>query len=140
MIFHSITHVRWDDLDAFRHVNNASYLTFAQEARSDFLWFSRQHNGEEPVLPDMVVARAEVDFIEPIYEGGIDIDVAITVLRIGSSSFDLLYVISQHGTIFAKVKTVQVTVTSDLKKSRPLKDEEREFLLQYLEISSEGRI
>ena len=31
-------HVRWDDLDAFGHVNNASYLTFIQEARADFTW------------------------------------------------------------------------------------------------------
>lgn len=140
MIHHSLTHVRWDDLDAFGHVNNASYLTFAQEARSDFLWFSRQLKGEDPILAEMVVARAEVDFVEPIYEGGIDVDVAITVSRVGNSSFDLLYVISRGGTIFAKVKTVQVTVSMDSKKSRPLKDDEREFLILYLEDSSEGKI
>jgi len=134
MIHHCLTHVRWDDLDAFGHVNNASYLTFAQEARSDFLWFSRQAKGEEPILSELVVARAEVDFIEPIYEGGIDVDVAITVSRIGNSSFELFYVISRGGTIFAKAKTVQVTVSMDSKKSRPLKDDEREFLSLYLEV------
>ena len=59
-------HVRWDDLDAFGHINNAKYLTYAQEARSDFTWFSRQKAGKKPLLADMVVARAEVDYIEPI--------------------------------------------------------------------------
>jgi acyl-CoA thioester hydrolase len=140
MIHHCLTHVRWDDLDAFGHVNNASYLTYAQESRSDFLWFSRQSKGQEPILAELVVARAEVDFIEPIYEGGIDVDVAITVSRIGNSSFELNYVISREGMIFAKVKTVQVTINMDSKKSRPLKDDEREFLKQYLENSSEGKI
>jgi len=139
MIHHSLTHVRWDDLDAFGHVNNASYLTFAQEARSDFLWFSRQLKGETPILFDIVVARAEVDFIEPIYEGGIDVDVAISVERIGTASFELLYVISREGIIFSKAKTVQVAVSTETKKSRPLNDEEREFLSQYLTGPTEGK-
>ena len=68
------TFVRWDDLDAFGHVNNASYLTYAQEARSNFTWYSRKTAGLEPLLLHMVVARAEVDFIEPIYNGGFDSD------------------------------------------------------------------
>ncbi len=139
MIHHCLTHVRWDDLDAFGHVNNASYLTFAQEARSDFLWFSRQIKGEDPILADIVVARAEVDFIEPIYVGGIEVDVAISVERIGKASFELLYVISREGTVFAKAKTVQVAVSMDTKKSRPLNDEEREFLSLYLAGPTEGK-
>jgi acyl-CoA thioester hydrolase len=138
MIHHYQMHVRWDDLDAFNHVNNAAYLTFAQEARSDFMWFSRVREGERPMLADMVVARAEVDFIEPIYEGGIDVDVAISVERLGTSSFELLYVISREGTVFAKVKTVQVAVSMDTKKSRPLKVEERQFLSSYFTSPTEG--
>lgn len=139
MLHHCSIHVRWDDLDAFGHVNNASYLTFAQEARSDFVWFSRTNRGETPIMPDMVVARAEVDFIEPIYEGGIDVDVAISVERIGNSSFELLYVVSRDGTIFAKVKTVQVAISMETMKSRPITDEEREFLLPYFVAPSEGK-
>jgi len=139
MHHHCAVHVRWDDLDAFGHVNNAAYLTFAQEARSDFTWYSRQRKGEKPILADMVVARAEVDFVEPIYEGGIDVDVAISVERLGNASFELLYVISREGTTYAKVKTVQVAVSMETKKSRPLNDEEREFLSLYLMNSTEGR-
>jgi acyl-CoA thioester hydrolase len=79
------THVRWDDLDGFGHVNNASYLTYIQEARANFTWYSRKEAGLEPVFSDMVVGRAEVDFIVPIYEGGFDLDVAIWVAKIGNS-------------------------------------------------------
>jgi acyl-CoA thioester hydrolase len=138
MIHHYQMHVRWDDLDAFNHVNNAAYFTFAQEARSDFMWFSRVRGGERPMLADMVVARAEADFIEPIYEGGIDVDVAISVTRLGTSSFELLYVISREEIVFAKVKTVQVAVSMDTKKSRPLNAEERQFLTLYLAGPAEG--
>ena len=127
------THVRWDDLDGFGHVNNATYLTYMQEARSNFTWYSRKEVGLDPLLSQMVVARAEVDFIEPIYDGGFDLDVAIWVSRIGNSSFELVYEISSAQGMHARGRTVQVAVTMDTKKSRPLSDEEREFLNKYLE-------
>lgn len=125
--------VRWDDLDAMTHVNNAKYLTFAQEAR--FVWstevFTSAMNAS--TLIEMVVARAEVDFIEPIYEGGRFVDVEISVEKIGTSSFVVLYTIGDEGKVFAKVKTVQVAISLETKKSRPLTEKEREFLTKYLE-------
>jgi len=138
MKHHRKLQVRWDDLDAFGHVNNATYLTYVQEARSDFFWFSRKRAGLEPVLEDMVVARAEVDFIEPIYHGGTEIDVAISVVRIGNSSFELLYEISGDGVLFATARSVQVAVSMETKRSRPMSDDERAFLSQYLVEVSEG--
>jgi acyl-CoA thioester hydrolase len=126
-------HVRWNDLDAFGHVNNANYLIYVQESRADFTWWSRTRAGEEPLLMDMVVARAEVDFLEPIYEGGFDLDVEIWVTKIGNASFDLAYQLSSHGKIHANAKTVQVAVSMETKKSRPLSDIEREYLGRYLE-------
>ena len=127
------THVRWDDLDGFGHVNNATYLTYMQEARSNFTWYSRKEAGLDPILSQMVVARAEVDFIEPIYDGGFDLDVAIWVSRIGNSSFELVYEMSSSHGMHARGRSVQVSVNMDTKKSRPLSDEERDFLNQYLE-------
>jgi acyl-CoA thioester hydrolase len=126
-------HVRWDDLDGFGHVNNASYLTYIQEARANFTWYSRKEAGLEPVFSDMVVGRAEVDFIEPIYNGGFDLDVAIWVAKIGNSSFDLVYELSSPLGLHARGRTVQVAVSMETKKSRPLTQEEREFLTGYLE-------
>jgi acyl-CoA thioester hydrolase len=126
-------HVRWNDLDAFGHVNNANYLTYVQESRADFTWWSRKRAGESPLLADMVVARAEVDFLEPIYDGGFDLDVEIWVTKIGNASFDLAYQMSSNGTIHANAKTVQVAVSMETKKSRPLNDIEREYLGRYLE-------
>jgi acyl-CoA thioester hydrolase len=81
----------------------------------------------------MVVARAEVDYLEPIYEGGRLYDVTLWVENIGNSSFTLGYeVIGDNGTVHARVKTVQVAVSMETKRSRPLTDAERNFLQQYL--------
>jgi acyl-CoA thioester hydrolase len=115
-------YVRWGDLDAFGHVNNATYLVYAQEAR--YAWSK---------MIEMVVARAEVDFIAPIYVGDIYLDVEIWVNKIGNSSFGLTYEMKNGDELIARIKTVQVTVSLETKKSRPINDAEREFLTQYLE-------
>ena len=133
MKFLSKQFVRWDDLDAMGHVNNAKFLTYAQEAR--FLWATEEFSGamRETSLIEMVVARAEIDFVEPIYEGGRFVDVEITIGKIGNSSFNMLFTIGDKGKVFAKVMTVQVAVSTQTMKSRPLTDKEREFLTKYLE-------
>ena len=122
MRFTNKQYVRWGDLDAFGHVNNSTYLIFAQEAR--YAWSK---------MIEMVVSRAEVDFIAPIYTGDIYIDVEIWVNKIGTSSFGVTYEMKYENELLAVVKTVQVTVSMDTKKSRPLNDAEREFLNKYLE-------
>jgi acyl-CoA thioester hydrolase len=122
MRFQNKQYVRWGDLDAFGHVNNATYLIYAQEAR--FAWSK---------MIEMVVARAEVDFIAPIYTGDIYIDVEIWVNKIGNSSFGVTYEIKNGQELLARIKTVQVTVSLETKKSRPINDAERDFLTKYLE-------
>ena len=125
--------IRWADLDAFKHINNAAYLVFMQEARADFTWFSRIARGEEPMLADMVVARAEVDYLSPIHQTGTMLDVEIYIEKVSNSSFVMVYEMSQGGTLRARGKTVQVGVDMETEKARRLRDHEREFLSQYLE-------
>jgi acyl-CoA thioester hydrolase len=132
MKYHNQQFVRWDDIDALGHVNNAKYLTYAQEARFHWSFYQFYERNETPYFIDMVVARAEVDFIVPIYEGGLFVDVHIWVESVGTSSFVLNYEISSKGVLHARLKSVQVAISMETKKSRPLTDEEREFLKEYM--------
>jgi acyl-CoA thioester hydrolase len=133
MIYINQQFVRWDDIDAFGHVNNAKYLTYIQEARFQWSWYQYASKNEKPTLVEMVVAKAEVDYLVPIYEGGRFYDVTLWVEQIGNSSFTLGYeVLGDNGVVHAKVKTVQVAVSMETKKSRPLTEPERDFLKQYL--------
>jgi acyl-CoA thioester hydrolase len=132
MKYHNQQFVRWDDIDALGHVNNAKYLTYAQEARFHWSFYQFYERNETPYFIDMVVARAEADFVLPIYEGGLFVDVHIWVESIGTSSFVLNYEISSKGVLHARLKSVQVAISMETKKSRPLTDEEREFLKEYM--------
>jgi acyl-CoA thioester hydrolase len=136
MRYNAKAHVRWDDIDAFGHVNNAKYLTYVQEARVEMLWRARTDIGLEPMLSDMVVAHAEVDFLMPIYEGAIDIDCMMWIGKIGGASFDMFYELKSPAGLHARLKTVQVAVDVATKKSRRLSDSERQYLLQYQELDA----
>ena len=133
MIYSGQQYVRWDDIDAFGHVNNAKYLTYIQEVRYQWAYYQYSTKGEMPTLMEMVVARNEIDYIVPIYEGGRFYDLKLWVDSIGNSSFVVGYeMVGADGVIHAKMKSVQVMVSLETKKSRPLSDTEREFLDKYL--------
>jgi acyl-CoA thioester hydrolase len=49
------------------------------------------------------------------------------------SSFELAYEFTSEAGLHARARTVQVTVSMETKKSRPLFQNERDFLTGYLE-------
>ncbi|MGY6519162.1 MAG: acyl-CoA thioesterase [Lysobacteraceae bacterium] len=77
---------RWRDLDAFNHVNNATYLTYLEEARLRWLgalegtWMDA---GAAPVL-----ASAQLDYRAPV-EWPAVLEVELSCLRAGNSSLTL---------------------------------------------------
>ena len=123
--------VRWNDLDAFGHVNNAKYLTYAESARID--WGQQQFaEKSDSVLVQMTVARSEIDYLLPITEFESYYDIDLWVESIGNSSFVVGYEVSKDGLVFTKMKTVQVMIDLESRKSRPITDNERSFLTKYL--------
>ncbi len=79
--------VRWGDMDAFGHVNNASYLRYMEEAR--FQWMNE--NGV-PIVGDNhpVVVTIGCTFNRPIfYPETLRLD--ITIAEPGNSSFMAYY-------------------------------------------------
>lgn len=96
--------VRFRDLDALGHVNNAVYLTYFEVARAAYFsrlerdWVERGH---------FILARAEVDFLRPIHLED-PVEVGVRVVRIGCSSFDMEYRVEVRGEEAARGRTVQV--------------------------------
>ena len=130
--FTSKVFVRWADLDAFGHVNNAVYLTYSELARVE--WGGKQFAPKDPgsVLVEMTVAHSEVDYLIPITKFGVDYDVNLWVENIGNTSFTVAYEVVKDGVVFAKMKTVQVMIDIKMMKPRPINEVERAFLNQYL--------
>jgi len=110
--------VRWRDLDAFAHVNNAVFATYLEIARTTF-WRRHFPIGETADFPFFLV-RLEIDFRRPL---GLNADtrIGVKVGRIGGSSFTLEYKVEADGVALAEAATTQVVV--DKKSGRPVEME-----------------
>lgn len=101
---HQLT-VRFRDVDAMGHVNNAVFSTYLEDTRMRF-FFDR---GVASSLDDIriVVARIEIDFRSPIAYGEA-VAVGVRVSRFGTKSFDLDSEIHADGRVAARSTTVCV--------------------------------
>jgi acyl-CoA thioester hydrolase len=117
--------VRFRDLDAMGHVNNAVFSTYIESARVAFL----QHLGAAPTLEDMsvIVARIEIDFRAPVGFGK-DVDISVRASRFGGKSFDLDYELRVGDTVVAEAKSVLVAYDYGTGQAIELPDEWREKL------------
>jgi acyl-CoA thioester hydrolase len=80
--------VRFSDLDAMGHVNNAVYLTYCEMARVGYLRTAGALGAFGQL--DMILARAEVDYRMPI-EFNDRLAVQVRAGSIGTKSFTLDY-------------------------------------------------
>jgi len=122
--------IRWRDLDALRHVNNAVYATYLEEARDE--WFVRAL-GPGGNFWDYVLARVAIDFRRELTQDDDALVVRIRLVRIGTSSLTFREEIVSHaGWVAAEAESVVVARDSDIGRSRPLTDAERSALTAVL--------
>ena len=118
--------IRWSDLDASRHVNNAVYLLYLEEVRT--AWLARGL-GDGAAVHDFVLARVAIDFKRELT---LDDEVAIarcSLAGIGTSSIRTTEGIrTGSGEIAAEAEAVLVARDEETGRSRPLTDAERAAL------------
>jgi len=130
---HVPVHLRWGDLDAFNHVNNATMLKLLEEARIRVFW--TPDAGEQ--APDTAVmdagfssgelsliARQEIEYLAPVPYRREPLDVQMWFGKLGGSSVDICYeVFSPLGTsprvLYARATSTLVMV--DATTFRPVR-------------------
>ena len=113
--------VRWRDMDAFSHVNNASYLGYIEEARVS--WFKSLSSDWVGETAAPILAAIAVNYRRPA-EWPETLVVELFVERIGNKSLTLGHRIassSDAGVLYADGNTVMVWVDRD-GQSVPLPD------------------
>ena len=115
--------IRWRDMDAYRHVNNAVYLTYLEETRDE--WLERVLG--DPERPwDFVLARVAVDFRREIRQEDDAVVVRCSLDRVGTSSIrtreEIFFL---DGSLSAEAEVVLVARDIEAAGSRPLTPEER---------------
>jgi acyl-CoA thioester hydrolase len=110
--------VRFRDVDAMGHVNNAVYGTYLEIARTR-LWRERMGSGRSARDFAFILARMVVDFRSPIALEDV-VTVGVGVRGIGTSSFTLAYRIEASGRLAAEGETVQVAFDYETRRPMPI--------------------
>lgn len=116
--------VRFRDVDAYGHVNNAVFATYLEQARCDcyMALTGRDDPCDLESGLDFVVARTEIDHVAPILIGD-EVEVSVFPERVGNSSFVLGYEgRTGRAGVVTRGRTVCVAYDHEAKASRPLEE------------------
>ena len=122
--------VRFRDLDALGHVNNAVYLTYFEVSRLHY--WKKLFGGDAFNRHSFVVVRAECNYRSPAHAGEI-LQVFAKVSELRKSSFVFEYEIVEQvtGRIVAEGSTVQACFDHEQKKARPIPPDLRASILEF---------
>lgn len=124
--------VRFRDLDAMGHVNNAVFFTYFEIGRETF--HSENISSKiEKSLSSFILAHISCDYMRPV-----TVDTRLTlsmaVKKIGRKSFEYLYILSDtvdESVEYARGESVQVCYDYERNKSVDLSPEFRDILINY---------
>jgi acyl-CoA thioester hydrolase len=116
--------VRFSDIDAFRHVNNASFFTYMEEARIRYVIDVLKIDAVERM--PMILAAVKIDFRAPILFGQ-EVEIGTAVDWIGRSSFSMSHrlIASPDDRLVAEAATVLVAYDYAAEGSIPVPDDWR---------------
>ena len=124
--------MRFRDLDAMGHVNNAVYLTYCELARTQFYLKHAFKRSLHDI--DFILAHADIDYVSAA-EWGDRVEVSVWPSKLGESSFTLSYELRDKNSnrLLAKSSSVQVAYDYDKKEKKPIPVDFRKMLEENLE-------
>ena len=126
MVHEKRIEIRWRDVDAYGHVNNAVYATYLEECRDEWL---EAVLGKEGALWDFVLARVAIDFRRELRQDDDIVLASCRLERIGVASVTTREeILTTGGELSAEGQAVLVARDQATGKSRPLTDAERAAL------------
>jgi acyl-CoA thioester hydrolase len=130
-------HMRWSDMDAYRHINNSAYLEYLEQAR--IAMFFARHEGFEN---GTVIGRHEIDYLRPVVYHPEPLRVEMWVENVRGAHFTVRYEVFDRvdgaDALAARAATRCVTFDFALDRPRRLTDEERVILQGYADDRGTG--
>ncbi|WP_375387924.1 acyl-CoA thioesterase [uncultured Amnibacterium sp.] len=140
--------LRWSDIDAYAHVNNAAMLGLLEEVRIQAFWTVPAGSPDEqgPAVLDgrpgsetlSLIAHQEIEYLLPIPYGRSPLDCEVWIARLGGASLDVHYeVFSPMGEeprrLTTRAASTLVLVDAASERPRRITDAERAAWAPYLD-------
>jgi acyl-CoA thioester hydrolase len=127
---HVPVRTRWNDLDAYGHVNNAAMLVLLEEARVQAFWGAEIVDSITDPKTLWLVARQEVEYLAPVPYLTQPLDVQIWLGRIGGASLEICYEVCSPLELepfvrYSRAASTIVLVDPVTQRPRKITDEER---------------
>src|SRR5579875_2531163 len=131
-------HMRWSDMDAYRHINNTAYLSYLESARVA-MFFDRF----EGFSAGTVIARHVIDYLHPVVFHPEPLRLELWVDTVRAAPFvvhyDIIDTAVAGGRLAARAATTCVTIDFDVNRPRRLTDEERAILAGFADEQRSAR-
>lgn len=129
--YHPIT-VRYSDLDAQGHVNNAAYLSYLESARLGYYEASDIWHKDSGFKTGLVVAHIEIDYLAPIFFGQ-TVRVGLRIEHLGNKSmvFEFLIEDEQSSKALARGNSVMVAYDNASESSIPVPSDWRAKITKF---------
>jgi acyl-CoA thioester hydrolase len=126
--------VRFGETDLLGHVNNASYFSYLEHARTEFFKLLSSAEDNRNDKWNYILATIKCDFRAQAYFDQ-ELVLATKVSRIGNKSFTLIQPIydKKTETLIAHGESVIVYFDFDEQRSKPIPESLRKKLEEYLE-------
>ncbi len=125
--------IRFRDLDAMGHVNNATYLTYFEEGRKEF--FVQVLKSRSPKDFPFILAQVTCSYLRPIGLADNPVQEMVWISRIGRKSFSFAYEITRSNDptwVFSKGESIQVFYDYDRGKSLEIPADFRARVASYV--------
>ena len=154
MRLHIPTSLRWSDLDAYGHVNNAQMFGLFEEARIHAFWAggdgvaddhfpTRILEGGPDATTFSLIAHQEIEYLAPIPYLRDPLDIQLWIGHLGGASLDVCYEVftplvsegkvQPEQTLFCRASTTIVLVDSTTLAPRRLTEAERLAVASFVE-------
>lgn len=122
--------LRWGDMDAQGHVNNAGFVDYLQEARIDFLL-------DSPVAHlvggGIIVVSHQIEYRAPISFSSSPVVAEVKVAEVKGAVVELAYTLHHDGAVAAVARTTLCPYDFEQGCVRRLSAEERDFFASLVE-------
>ncbi|MFY1698462.1 MULTISPECIES: acyl-CoA thioesterase [unclassified Solwaraspora] len=132
--------LRWSDLDAYGHLNNARFLTLYEEARVALMFSGGRAWGVDSFADGVLIHRHEVDYLRPVdyrlgratAEQAPSVRIELWIEQVRPSRFTVAYEMFDGDQVVSRARSVLVPFDLGQGRPRRLTDAERAFLLPYV--------
>lgn len=111
--------VRWGDMDALGHVNNATYFTYAEQARIE--WLGDVFGGTWPEDGGPILASIHAEYRRPV-QFRATVEVEVLTGDVGRSSLKQGYRLLVDEEVVCEMEAVLVWVSREKGRPTPLPD------------------